>query len=493
MRINAASHPTTPSPPHTASPEQPRAAARTLAFALLLLLLNLQGDGLHLGDPTSLPFQLRLLPVTLLALALLALTLFPAPLAQRLPAHLTHVLTGWRAPLLLATVFLALAVPLFLAEAHVYARFGYHLRPALAAPVFLVSLLALASHLLPRRAPTATRLALTLAAVVAAVSLLSLRSFPLALQRSDMLPLLAAANHTLLQHHDPYRLYTFPSETVLLTYLPGTLLAFLPTTALHLDLRLTNLFALLLFIPLTLAATRPSQRLRAVALLANFLLGPYLLYRHELYTPPHWLTLAAALLLAHAGRLRLAALLFGVSIALSQFSWILLPFFLLYLLQTHGPRAALKSFALSLLAAAALVLPFLLADSHAFLVGTLSHWSAIGLTARPINLSFFTAALVGPQHLPLVQLVVLAVLFLAALRTRACGTFAGTLRLMALALASFVLLNFLVWGYFFLLLELLILLHLLAAEDAFTPAASHPVTPPPNTPLHPHRQPASNL
>ncbi len=472
MRNPATTHHRTT--PAASAPPQAAAAARTLALALLLLLLNLQGDGLPLGDPTTPRFQLRLLPVTLVALSLLALTLFPALLARRLPARLTQALTGWRAPLLLATLFLALAIPLFLAEAHVYTRFGYHLRPALAAPVFLLSLLALTSYLLPGRQPSPTRLALTLATVVSAVSLLSLRSFPLVLQRSDMLPLLAAANGTLLQHHDPYRLYTFPSETVLLTYLPGTLLAFLPPTLLHLDLRLTNLLALLLLIPLTLVTTRPPQRLRALALLATFLFGPYLLYRHEIYTPPHWLALAAALLLAHAGRLRLAAVLFGVSIALSQFSWILLPFFLLYLLQTRGLRAALESLSLALLAAAALVLPFLLADPHAFFFGTLGHWGNIGLTARPINLSFFTAALVGPQHLPVVQLAVLAVLFLAALRTRACRTFAGALRVMSLALASFVLFNFLVWGYFFLLVELLLVLHLLAAEDAFTPAASHP-------------------
>ena len=467
------SAPTLPPAPPSRGPKA-HAAARTLALSLLLLLLNLQGDGLHLGDPTSLHFQLRLLPFTLLFLALLGLTLFPAPLARRLPPRLTHALTGWRAPLLLATAFLAFAIPLFLAEAHVYSRFGYHLRPALAAPVFLLSLLALSSYLLPGRQPSPRRLALTLATVLAAVSLVSLRSFPLSVVRSDMLPLLATANHTLLHHHDPYRLYTFPSESVLLTYLPGTLLAFLPPTLLHLDLRLTNLLSLLLLISLVVSVTRPTHRLRALALLATFLLGPYLLYRHELYTPPHWLTLAAALLLAHAGRLRLAALLFGVGIAMSQFSWILVPFFLLYLLQTRGPRAALQALVLSLLAVAALVLPFLLADPHAFLFGTLSHWGNIGLTARPTNLSFVTAALVGPQHLPLVQLAVLAVLFLTAFRSRACSTFAGTLRIMALVLASFVLLNLLVWGYFLLLLELLLLLHLLAAEDALTPAASHP-------------------
>lgn len=451
---------------------QPPAAARTLAFALLLLFLNVQGDGFHLGaDPATLAFQLRLFPFTFVCLALLGFTLFPATLAQRLPPRVTHALLGWRAPLLLAAAFLALAIPLFIAEAHVYARFGYSFRPALAAPVFLLSLVALVSYALPDRRPTeTTRLALTLAAIVTAVALLSVRSFPLAVGRSDMLPLLAAANHTLLQHHDPYRLYTFPSESVLLTYLPGTLLAYLPPSLLHFDLRLTSLVSFLLLIPVVLAATRPERRLRALALLATFLLGPYLLYRHELYSPPHWLALAAALLLANAGRLRLAALLFGVSVAMSQFSWIVLPFLLLFLFEVYGARAAAECLALSLLAAAVLVLPFLLAGPHAFLFGTLSHWGLIGLTARPVNLSFFTAALVGPQHLALVQLVTLIAVFVVAMRAHACRSFAGTLRMMALALASFVLLNLLVWGYFFLLLELLLLLHLLAAEGALLPS-----------------------
>ncbi len=462
----AAPHPHLPRPG-----AQTETAVRTLAFLLLLVFLNLQGDGLHLGGATPLAFQLRLLPCTLLFLALLLATLFPAPLAHRLPPSLTRHLVGWRAPLACAVLLLGLALPLFLAEARVYARFGYHLSVPLAVAIFLLSLLALARHLLSRTHPSSRRLALTLCAAFAALSLLSIRSFPLAPPRSDMLPLLAAADHTLLQHADPYRLYTFPTETVLLTYLPGTLLAYLPAAALHLDLRLINLLCNLLLVGTLLAAVRPAHRLRATALLAAFLLGPYLLYRHEIYTPPHWIVLTAALLLAHLGRLRSAALLFGVGIAMSQFSWVLLPFFLLYLFQAQHLRSALHGLGLSLLAAAVLVVPFVLADPHAFRLGVFGHWQLIGLTARPVNLSFFLARVLGPRHLPLAQLAVLVALFAAALHARACATFPGALRLMVLALTSFVLLNLLVWGYFFLLIELLLLLHLLAAEDAFFPAS----------------------
>ncbi len=466
-------------PPERRPPSPAVTGARTLLFTLLLLFLNLQADGLPLGHGRAL--QLRLLPFTALFCAGLLALLFPFRLEARLPPRLLRAFASWQTLVAVIAVFLLLAAALIFAEARVYARFGYHLHTRTLGAMVLLSLLALRSVLRPPA--SAARLLAVLLAAYTALELFFLWSFPLAIERSDMLPLLAAANRTLLQHHSPYRLYTFATESVVLTYLPGTLLAYLPATLLHLDLRLTNLAATLLLALLLFRATRPEHRLRASALLGLFLLGPYLLYRHELYTPPHWLALTAALLLAQQQRLRAAALLFGLSIAMSQFSWILLPFFLLFLLQAHGRHRAAEGLALALLTAALIVLPFVAADPPAFLLGVFSHWGAIGLTARPVNLSFFTAALIGPRHLQLAQMAALALLFVTALRTKACCTFAGTLRVMVLALAAFTLLNLLIWGYFFLLLELLLLLYLLAADDALRPPS------PPSS----HRRTAPNL
>ena len=470
-------------------PEPPVAATRTLLFIALLLFLNLQADGFPLGPaPSSLAFQLRLLPVTLLFLATLLAFLWPAPIARRLPPPVLRVAAAWQTLVAADALFVLLAAALLYAESRVYARFGYRARPAALAALTLLGIAALRTCL---RA-AATRLIATTLTLVTAFALFSLWSFPLALERSDMLPLLAAADRTLLAHHNPYRLYTFATEQVSLTYLPGTLLAFLPATALHLDLRLTNLACLIALAVLIIRSAHPDHRREATALTALFLLGPYLLYRHELYTPPHWLALAAALLLAHGKRTRAAAAVFGLSISMSQFSWILLPFFVLFLLESHGSespgaashgtklqsrktqarRTAIEALLLALATAALLTAPFALTDPQSFLRGTFGHWGQIGLTARPVNLSFLTAALIGPQHLPFAQLLVLTGLFAAAVRTHACRTFTGTLRLMTLALTAFTLLNLLVWGYFFLLLELLFLLYLLSANNLLR----HPVT-----------------
>ena len=280
-----------------------------------------------------------------------------------------------------------------------------------------------------------------------------------------MLPLLLAANRSLLTGTDPYHLYTFPTEAIFLTYLPGTLLAYLPATLLHVDPRLLNLlFVLALALILLRAIARPHRYAFAV-LLGLWLLSPYLLYRHELYTEPHWLATIAALLLLARGRLIWPAVLFGLGVSLSQFSWVLFPFFLLFLRERHGIRATLLAAGTALATAAAIILPFLLWAPHAFVFGVLSHWGNTLVSARPINLSFWTGTLVGPHHLQLVQAILLAALLVASAATHACRTFPGLLRSMALALSVFILWNILVWGYFFLLLELLLLLYVAAANN----------------------------
>ncbi len=236
-------------------------------------------------------------------------------------------------------------------------------------------------------------------------------------------------------------------------------------TLLHIDPRLLNLlFVLALALILLRNIARP-HRPTFAALLSLWLLSPYLLYRHELYTEPHWLATVAALLLLARGRLTWAVILFGVGISLSQFSWVLFPFFLLFLHERHGIRAALFGALTALATAAVVTLPFLLWAPHPFVFGVLSHWGNTLVSARPVNLSFWTATLVGPHHLQLVQALLLAVVFLASAATHSCRTFSGLLRSMAIALTVFILWNILVWGYFFLLLELLLLLYLAAANN----------------------------
>lgn len=447
--------------PSSATPQPGPTAFRIGLFLLLLVFLNLQADGFRLsGDPRR--DQLLLLPLTFLFCALLTALLWPN--GER-PHPILTALNSSRTLIIFALVSLIPSLAMFAASAHHYAAFRYHLALWPTLLVFASAALLLAANLRrPETASTAGRLLTSVLIASLALHLLSLHSFPLDIRRSDMLPLLAAAGRTLHNGLDPYRFYSFPTETVLLTYLPGTLLAYLPTTLLHLDLRLTNLLCLTLLTLLLARAAAPAHRRQLTALLAIWLLSPYLLYRHEIYTPPHWLALVAALLFLQQQRLMLSALLFGLSIAMSQFSWILFPFVLLHLFERHRTRATLTYATVALLTAVAITLPFFLWSPHAFTFGVLSHWQQQTVSARPVNLSFWLATLLSPRALQPVQILVLVAIFLVSVARHTCSSFTGLLGALAVALAAFLLLNILVWGYFFLLLELLLLLFVASAN-----------------------------
>ena len=102
-----------------------------------------------------------------------------------------------------------------------------------------------------------------------AVYLLSIWSFPVNVQRSDMLPLLSEAGKVLLGGQNPYRIYQFPSETVFLNILPGTVLAFVPAVLTHLDLRFVNIIYVSILALIIYRTTEVRYRREVVALLGT--------------------------------------------------------------------------------------------------------------------------------------------------------------------------------------------------------------------------------
>ena len=451
------------------------ASLRVALFLLLLTFLNLQSDGFRLSpDPSR--DQLLLLPVTLLFCALVAALLWPRT-DQPHPRLATF--SRSRTLLAVAIVTLVPSLVMLIASAHHYAAFHYHLAlwPTVVVSTGAAGLLAAN---LGRPIPTEKpgRLLTSVIVTSLALQLLSLRSFPLDVRRSDMLPLIAASGRALHNGVDPYHLYTFSTETVLLTYLPGTLLAYLPATLLHLDLRLTNLLCLSLLALLLARAAAPARRRQLTAVLAIWLVSPYLLYRHEIYTAPHWVVLTAALLLLQQRRLVASAIFFGLGIALSQFSWILFPFVLLHLFDLAAAgrriRPTLTYAAIALLAASVIILPFFFWSPHAFTFGVLSHWQQQTVSARPVNFAFWIATLLSPRALQPAQIAVLTAVLLVCAARHSCRTFTGLMRALTIALTAFILLNLLVWGYFFLLLELLLLLFV-ASANGWLAAPAEPV------------------
>ena len=438
---------------------------RIATFAALLLFLNLQGDGFPLGQNQT-HRQLLLIPFTLVFCALLGSLLWPGAIVHRITLRWPETFASGKPILGLAGVFVVLAALLFIAEAKYYARFGYHLHKPAVGLVFGGVLALVLSNVSRRMASSGRYLFASVMTAYTAAYLLSIWSFPLSAWRSDMLPLIQQACTSLVDHHDPYRFYTLPNETIFLTYLPGTVLAFLPTVLVHLDPRFADLLYVAALALILYQAVRREHRWAAAALLSLFLLSPYLIYRHEIYTEPHWLSVVACLLLAHRRRWIAAALIFGVSVSLSQFSWVLFPFFMLFALEGCGLGSALALGAATILAGSLVTLPFLVWSPHAFSYGVLTHWQSIAINARPVNFSYWTARLLGgTSHLQLVQFILLSGIFVYCAYNRSCATLTGCLRWMSVALATFILLNLLIWGYFFLLLELLLLLHILSAND----------------------------
>lgn len=432
------------------------------AFTLLMLFLGCQADGFRLGH-NQFHQQLFLLPLTFLFCGILYYCLLPSQ-GHEIWQRFFERCSGWRENLVAIAAFLALSGALFVYASHYYSRMGYRLHPIATLAVFGCCVAGVLGSFLRKGRSSGLYLFVVVLFAYVGIYLLSIWSFPNSIQRSDMLPLLSAAGKTLLSGHNPYRLYTFPTESVFLTYLPGTLLAFLPAGLLHIDLRFLNIVYVVALALLIYRASAIQYRRKVACVIGLFLLSPYLLYRHEIYTQPHWLSIVACVLLLHRKRFLWAAVIFGVSAALSQFSWILFPFYVLFILQQKGYRSAMLSSAIVLLVFAVLVGPFIAWSPHAFFYGVLSHWQNMAVNARPVNFSYWIGSIVGAQHLERVQFVVLAGIFIYCAVTRSCGTLPQCLRWMAVSLTCFIMLNILVWGYFFLLLGVILLLYLISAN-----------------------------
>lgn len=453
--------------PDTESGSEFSSQGRVLLFLVFILFVSVQRDGF---------WRLSLVPEHkgLLELsALLVLVLLQFVFSERVSGWLGKRLFPSRTPVfravtLVAAVMQAASGVLFMLSAQYYRSLGYLFFPRPTLLVFgFASVLLVTFAVWPR--PVAARTLLTgIMVIVASVFALTIASFPVVVGRSDMLPLISAAGSSLLAGQNPYHFYGYPLNNLFLTYLPGTWLAYFPAILLHLDLRWVTLFCECLVMFVVYRSVRRENRLAATSLLAVFFCSPFLQYRHEIYTAPHWLILTASLLLGFRKRVWWSGVLMGVSLAMSQFSWVVFPFYLLFWLQSYGWRKALCAAMASIAGAFVIAGPFILWSPKALIFGVLGHWQTVGMNARPANLSYGVAGLVGRGHLQLVQAAVIIALLLFCVMTRSCSTTVGAMRWITTAVLLFVLLNFIVWGYFFLLVLLLTLVGTLAANDWLT-------------------------
>ncbi len=425
--------------------EQPANAHRRAGyFTLLLVIVNAVADGWS-HRPPELRHQIALLPVTLV---------FLYGVFQLLRAKLQGGRAIWsaRRAILLTLLFEGGFAALYFYECRHFAEFGYRVR--LLPAIILLGLALLLLGLALRERVSAVFVFGTAVFASAGGLLLSIVSFPLNYLRSDMLPVIFWADGNLLRHTDPYttlhvanRLYDFP-------YLPGMMLVFFPAAAAGVDLRFASMIALVGTAALVFWAALPERRPQVSALLALFLLCPFLQYRHELYLQPHWLTLVLVFVLMQRRHFGWAAVVFGVSMAIYQFSWILFPFFLLNAYRRRGWGEGAKLGLTGVLSALAVTGPFLRSASHRIASNTVGQWGHLArhATAEPINLSYWVTYVIHPNKLLRLQAALMVGIFVYCCVRGRCKDLADTLRWMIVALTTFVLLNVLVDGYFFLML-----------------------------------------
>lgn len=429
---------------------------RATWFAGILILISVVGDGWS-GRPSGIVHQLLVLPITVLFAVMLWHLLFGKRSSRK---------TLWTASRAIALAILleTASGALFLYESRHFTPFGYHSHPIAILAISVASCILLLAVARAERRPGFILAAALI--IFAAGRLLSILSFPLTYLRSDMLPVIVAADQRLLHHGSPYSTLFLGPRPYAFPYLPGVIVAYLPATALHLDPRLAGLLYLIVAAILVYWAARPERRTDVALLLTLFLLSPFLQYRHELYLQPHWFTLVLAFVLTQRRRFGWAALVFGVSMAVYQFSWILFPFLLLYGFRRRGWPEAFKLALLGSLGSLAVAGPFIPAAAHRIANNTVSQWGQLPhAMADPMNLSYWATFIIPPHSLlPFQAALTIAIFAVCVFRGR-CASLADTLRWMSLALTVFVLFNVIVDGYFFLMILLVLLVYTAIAND----------------------------
>jgi hypothetical protein len=426
-------------------------------FTALLLIVTIVGDGWS-GRPIGLTHQLLLLPFAICFLVSLWQLLFLSGKES------TSV---WWSPdraIWLILLFEILFALLFLYECHHFAPLGYrlHLLPTLA--IFIPLLIFLAGLAIKPLAKGSWIFGVVLVAYIAGM-VLAIASFPLNYLRSDMLPVIQWADTNLLHHLSPYktmyvgdRIYNFP-------YLPGMMVAFLPFVAMNVDVRFGAILYVAAIATLIFWAARMERRREVATLLGLFLLCPFLQYRHELYIQPHWFTLATIYVLMQRRHYAWAALVFGVSMAIYQFSWILFPFFLLNALHRRGWLESVKLTLFAALGSLAVAGPFLVSATRRIANNTVGQWGLMAhAEAMPINLSYWVTYLIRPDKLLRLQAALMIAIFIYCFARKRCTTLEDTLRWSIVALTVFILFNVLVDGYFYLMLLVPILIYTCVAN-----------------------------
>jgi hypothetical protein len=427
---------------------------RLILFALAAVLISLKADG-HFPLPENLSeftFQLLLFPYTVLFVMTIVFyfkkwRVLPARIIEVNPKFLIQLTAS------ICLLFISLTVFIFLKEGKNYSQFGYHVNRSslfvlylISAGLFVYSILKNQSH---------KRFLFCAIVIFMGFYSFSILSFPIHTGRSDMLPIIQAAGSRFLAGANPYGTY-FEPQSVPLTYLPGMWMAYLPAVFMSFDLRIIQLTAIVGSILIIYLATERNNRKMVAALCALFLFTPYLLYRHEVYIGILWLMFALVYLFEQKSKPMWSSFAMGISAAASQFAWVVIPLLLLAIHKRWGRGTAIRGFLCCVTVFSLLVLPFALSSPDAFYSGVFAHWeNTLNVTA--LNFSYFLATIFSSNSLKYFQVFAMGFIYYLALKT---SDLPGRMyEYMTYSLLFFILLNPLIWVYFYLVLFLLMIMN----------------------------------
>lgn len=423
---------------------------RILALALLGFLLSVKSDR-YFPLPENLPepvFQAVLIPYTLLFFAAVIVFLRPG-----IPGDMISFLDRVSAIRLttgIILVFEAMTLILLVVQNIRYASFGYNLN--IPVTIVLFSLIGIALMVLLVREATPDLLFFIALTAYTGTCLLSIGSFPLNSQRSDMLPLILSGCQTFLAGATPYGLHNIPHHLIF-TYLPGMWIAYLPTATSGADPRLINMIGIVIS-ALIVVYTDHNFRKCAFLLLPVFLLTPYLQYRHEIYLGVLFLVLSIIFFFSCRNRWLISSAASGYALATYQFTWIIFPFSVIAAFRKWGLKKAVIGFLLAVSIFLAMILPFFLSAPEYFIKGIYGHWLYVDVPS--VNLSYLISLVVPWDLMIFVQGSVMAIILAVALVKMDPEDCWGW---MAAALLLFIALNRVIEVYFYLIVLLLLVMH----------------------------------
>jgi hypothetical protein len=423
---------------------------RILALALLGFLLSVKSDGYfplpeHLSEPV---FQTLLILYTCFFFA--AFIIFIKPGIPGDTLSFLDRISAIRLTTVIILVFEAMALILLIVQDIRYALFGYHLNIPITLFLFTCIGIALV-YLLFWDASQDLLFFIALAAYIGTY-LLSIISFPLNPQRSDMLPLILSGCQSFLAGMTPYGYHTI-SHRLVFTYLPGMWMAYLPAAASGTDPRFINLMCMVISV-LILAYSAKGSRNYTMLLIPVFLLTPYLQYRHEIYLGVLFLILSIIFSLYSRNRWLISSIVFGYALATYQLVWVIYPFGVVAAFRKWGIKKAMMNILIAFAIALILILPFLLGSPDYFIKGVYGHWLYVDILS--VNLSYLVSLVVPWDLMIFIQGIVMAIIFAVALQRMDSADCWGW---MATALVLFIALNRVIEVYLYLLVLLLLVMH----------------------------------